>query len=157
MARITKQVTIEVNLDAWNGGDIVIFTCGNDNMPIALPMSRYRTLKENGQPFWCPSGHNVSWADSENARLKQQLNVAQEQVNRLGSQVKATDLMLTAETKRTQRLERRVNNGVCPHCHRTFKQLQRHLASKHSETGLGDSASGQEGDKCLSLKASASR
>jgi len=31
------------------------------------------------------------------------------------------------------KLHKRVQGGVCPYCKRTFRQVQRHMTSKHSE------------------------
>jgi hypothetical protein len=33
--------------------------------------------------------------------------------------------------KAKQKLEARVHAGVCPHCHRSFKELARHMAAQH--------------------------
>jgi ssDNA-binding Zn-finger/Zn-ribbon topoisomerase 1 len=40
---------------------------------------------------------------------------------------------LAATRAKLKRTERRVANGVCPHCHRSFVQLERHMRTKHSE------------------------
>lgn len=40
---------------------------------------------------------------------------------------------LTRERKKKEQLETRAANGVCPCCHRTFKQLARHMKTKHPD------------------------
>jgi hypothetical protein len=36
------------------------------------------------------------------------------------------------------RVKKRVQNGVCPKCNRTFQNLQRHMASQHGDDCNGE-------------------
>ena len=108
---------------------IGIFWCSECNSPIALTNQQYQRHKENGTTFWCSAGHSQIFTQSENQKLAE----AQGRVTFLETKVRNTEGMLTAEVKKRRRLEKRVNNGVCIHCHRTFQQLARHVKSKHPE------------------------
>lgn len=117
---ITKSTVLEVRESG----------CGHW---VALEKSRWEYLEQTGEGFWCPFGHNRAYLDPENRRLQRQLTEAQEVANRSRQGEIVALKMLDAERKATKRLLRRVNAGVCIHCHRTFKQLARHMASKHQE------------------------
>ena len=62
----------------------------------------------------------------KNRKLKIRLTEADERTERLHG-----DLMDAA--KEAKRLNRRAKAGVCSKCHRTFKQLSRHMKSKHED------------------------
>lgn len=104
------------------------FTCG---VPIAMTPSQMRQFDEHGMTIYCVLGHKTVRRESDNQRLQRELREAQGLVARLETRVVNTEGLLTAETTRRRALEKRVNNGVCPHCRRTFRQLARHMKSKH--------------------------
>ena len=100
---------------------------------VALPPSRWQHLRETGETFWCPYGHQAVFQVTEVTRLTLELAQAQEVANFARQSEKTALLMLEAEQKVKQRLLRRIKAGICPHCHRTFQQLARHMESKHRE------------------------
>ena len=110
--------------------EIRLLGCGHYAV---LPPDRWTRLMQTGEQLWCPYGLAVSYTETENARLRKQLGTAQEVANSARQAEKTTLLMLEAEQRAKQRLLRRVKAGVCPHCHRTFQQVARHMASKHPE------------------------
>lgn len=72
--------------------------------------------------FYCPNGHPQSYiGETEAERLKKQL--AQETSRRALAEDNASKF---------ERKLKRVQNGVCPECNRSFENLQRHIKTKHS-------------------------
>lgn len=49
------------------------------------------------------------------------------------SQHKSTKRQLGTTKAQLTKTKKRVSNGVCPCCNRTFKQLARHMENKHPE------------------------
>jgi len=116
-------------------------TCCACGMEFAMPTEYYQRRLNDHQPFFCPTGHR-QWftAETEEARLRQALEAAQrqrdaEKLRREGveSQLKGARQQLGKARAKAQRLERRVNAGVCPHCQRTVSQMAKHIQTKHPE------------------------
>lgn len=90
--------------------------------------------------YTCPNGHTYGWWESEADRLRKQLTAAQESNNSLVSQRRQLELERDIAERKLKdseatkvRLIKRVNAGVCPHCHRTVSQLARHIKTKHGD------------------------
>ena len=113
------------------------YTCG---APIAMGVGQQRAFHEAGLTIHCVLGHGTVRRLSENGRLQKALNEAQERLaladTALHNEIKLHDA--TAKARREleaekKRIEKRVHNGVCPHCNRSFVNLKRHMTSKHKE------------------------
>ncbi len=91
--------------------------------------------------LYCPMGHPYSPAgEPECVRLKRRIEreradadrqrmEAQRQRERANTNERRRAAQQGANTK----LKKRVANGVCPCCNRTFKDLARHMAGQHPE------------------------
>jgi protein-arginine kinase activator protein McsA len=118
--------------------DTEAVTCYKCGVDFASPvLSRRRT---DGEEFWCPNGHGQVFHETEVQRLRKQLE-AEKQKRETAEREKDWALVRQrdAESKATKVQKKlnlqtkRINAGVCPHCHRTFQQLARHMQCKHSE------------------------
>jgi hypothetical protein len=100
-------------------------------------------LKNRGpnNPFYCPNGHKQHYtgqsdADKERERadqLQRQLTAAEERAKRQHELREAAERQAAAARGQVTRIKKRVGNGVCPCCNRTFSDLQRHMHTKHPE------------------------
>lgn len=114
---------------------ICCYKCG---ILFAVPSRQRRIWVNNGDDFYCPNGHRQHYTESTVQKLKKQLAHKQkviewrEQDIRIhknnNNNLKNT---LRAEKGAKTRLKKRIANGVCPCCHRTFKQLVAHMKNKH--------------------------
>lgn len=88
--------------------------------------------KQDHQSFFCPFGHSQSYnGKSEADKLREQLEISRrERAEALERAWKAEGAERKAATA-LKRTEKRVGNGVCPCCNRTFENLARHMASQH--------------------------
>lgn len=97
---------------------------------------------KDGKTFYCPNGHATHYTQgkTEEQKLREQLDAERrakeseikkrewaEQEARVESRAR-----VRAENK-LKRVNKRVQNGVCPCCKRTFENLARHMATKHPE------------------------
>lgn len=102
---------------------------------------QYRAQAAVEGSLWnCPYC-KVQWGygrDNENSRLKKQL--AHETKLKEWAQTEARHKSELAEQWRRKeqaqraaktKIRKRVGNGVCPCCNRTFSNLQRHMAGQH--------------------------
>lgn len=113
---------------------IEIVDCGICSVPIALTTTRYTEARENGSWFYCSNGHLVHYTETENMRLRHQLDHAQELANREAEKRRRKETELADLLKKHTRLTR---NGVCPYCRRNFHRVATHIRMKHPEATQG--------------------
>lgn len=109
-------------------------TCIKCGVKFAFPEELDSKLRENHETFYCPNGHPQMYTGKTEAqKLRDEL--AREKQRREMAEATARE-----EAKRAEKAERahdrtkkRVHNGVCPCCNRTFQNLARHMATKHPE------------------------
>jgi hypothetical protein len=99
-------------------------TCCSCGVVFAMPDRLMNQLRQNGNWFFCPSGHRQHFTETEVDRL-----------HRLPEAANRRNTELVDEVSRVQhekkRFERRITAGVCPCCNRTVVNLARHMASNH--------------------------
>lgn len=106
-------------------------TCG---IMYALPEKMLDRARKNPSIWWhCPNGHEWHFP----VRTEQQkLKDARDDLARERARHDQTRASLSATkgvvTKQKAKLER-VAKGVCPCCNRHFKDLRRHMESKHPD------------------------
>jgi hypothetical protein len=126
-------ITAEVKLETEE--------CCNCGVIFAIPADLRAILqrKREQRNFYCPNGHAQHYlGEREEDRLRRELQHAQDATARAEADVRrwrdreqqeerahrATKGVLTKTRKR-------VANGVCPCCHRSFINVQRHMETKH--------------------------
>ena len=106
---------------------------------IAGPESTKKFRKADHKSFYCINGHRQFWPQkSDTERLREQLE-EKERALELSRNRTAIERSAKERAKRSAaaykgqatKVKRRVANGVCPCCNRTFKDLARHMESKH--------------------------
>lgn len=112
--------------------EIVIIGCGECGGPIALTKRQQQQLKDNHKTFYCPVGHSRYYpALNEAEQLRADLEQELEYSLKLKSSNDDLLLKLSDQNKELKRVNRRAEVGVCQKCHRTFVNVQRHMATKH--------------------------
>lgn len=92
-----------------------------------------RFMNDPDKYFYCPNGHSQHYAKSKEQRLREEAErKLQNKENELAN-LAATKIQLENELQKAQRKIKRVQNGVCPCCNRTFKDLAAHMKTKHPE------------------------
>jgi hypothetical protein len=120
---LTRSVTLQV------------IECGTCGVIHAIPQSMYDQYYKDGGFWHCPNGHRRGWnerncksalekLEAENARLTSSINYKNDQID--------TERRRTAAAKgEVNKIKKRIGNGICPCCNRTFANLQRHMTTKH--------------------------
>lgn len=117
-------------------------TCVNCGVQFAMSTEfKAERLKNRGpnNPFYCPNGHKQHYvgksaADKERERaddLQRQLEAAEARSKRQRELREAAERQAAAARGQVTKIKKRVGNGVCPCCNRTFSDLQRHMHTKH--------------------------
>jgi elongation factor P hydroxylase len=105
-----------------------------------------RARREDHRWWYCPNGHQQQYSGKTEAeKLKEQLAEERRQRQRAEQNIaywqdEASEHREKAEHERRRangykghatRISKRVKNGVCICCNRTFKDLAAHMATKH--------------------------
>lgn len=113
-------------------------TCGSCGVWFGLESSMLRSRRQDGDWFWCPRGHQIHYSDFENARLKRELEEQKRYKKWADERAESAQRERDHQKARAAvyrghltRVRRRVGNGVCPCCQRTFKQLAAHMERQH--------------------------
>jgi len=105
------QITVEfVQTTCW---------CG---LPIVVSPTLLRMHNEEGKSLYCPIGHGTVRQQTDNQKLQEQIADLEQQKRQV-----------LEENGKLERKLQRVEAGCCPHCHRHFKNLERHIQTKHNK------------------------
>lgn len=111
--------------------------CCRCGTTIALDKTLYEALHQNHETFWCPNGHQQHFMGKS---YKEQLDEANKKLNQERKLREWAENAADKERERLKRLKaqkqrmmKRIKNGVCPCCKRSFANLHRHMATKHPE------------------------
>ncbi len=118
---------------------LVTVSCAQCGIVFAVPDHFDQVKRQHGSTFYCPSRHPLVYK-SENDELKRKVAQLQARNTHLADQRDAADrdretARRSAAAYRGQvtRIRKRVGNGVCPCCNRTFANVARHMASRHPD------------------------
>lgn len=117
-----------------------LITCGKCGIVYGMPEHFVKERRESGASFFCPNGHERVFGEPEIGRLKKELAAKERQVKQYQGWYKAeqSDHEHTRNRLRSTKgvltkTKKRVGNGVCPCCNRTFKDLARHMVGQHPD------------------------
>ena len=105
--------------------------CPRCGVPFAIPSHLLDQRQRNAGDLFCPSGHAMSWKETEADRLKK---IVEERDRQLAAETKKREWAEQAAKKAEQAAaatKRRAAHGVCPCCKRSFANVRRHMATKH--------------------------
>lgn len=118
----------------------VTLECGSCGTPFALSQSRYNQSNDSGKEFYCPNGHKLYFVESEKAKLEKQLATekkrrewAESNSASLREEIGQQERKVRAYKGVLTKTKKRVGNGICPCCNRTFQNLMNHMNSEHPE------------------------
>jgi hypothetical protein len=113
----------------------VDMNCGVEGCGIrfALTESHYNKVRQTGAYFYCPNGHNICFMDSENEKLKRELEAEKSNLDWVRKQRDKFERQRNAFKGVVTKVKNRVGNGVCPCCTRTFQNLKRHMSHMHPD------------------------
>jgi len=120
---LNEQIALETTL---------CFKCG---CVIALPAELMRNRRNDHESFYCPNGHGQHFTGkATEEQLREQLSAAQTRESTAKREAEYQRKRAEEELTKRHAAEgklRRVKNGVCPCCKRTFINLKRHMKGKH--------------------------
>jgi len=118
---------------------LVVLTCWcgiNHAVPENLRNIQKRQHRdgERVMSIWCPLGHQHAPAGKGEAeKLREQLDQRDRRLTRLNAEKDQVEASLRATKGALTKAKRRVGNGVCPCCNRSFQNVRRHMTTKHPD------------------------
>lgn len=113
-------------------------SCGKCGGVFALNKTFLDHARANCGGYTCPYCKTPwGWNESEADRLRKQLEARERELREAKCETLRKQQLLDAEQQAREKTEkklRRVNNGVCPCCNRSFANLARHMATKHGNS-----------------------
>lgn len=120
-----------------SAGQLRLMQCGSCGVWHAFPETRYDNARRQGGFWYCPNGHCWGWENGEDQEEMNQLRRERDRLKqneaRLEDAIAAERRQTAAAKAETTRLRKRVQNGVCPCCNRSFVDLGRHMKTKHPD------------------------
>jgi hypothetical protein len=107
-------------------------SCARCGVEFASPVIEKR--RNDGETFYCPNGHSLSYSDTEEKRLRRRLEQTERDVEWQRNRAQTVEKKLIAQRGQTTKARNklaRVHAGVCPECKRSFRQLAAHMKTKH--------------------------
>lgn len=111
----TKTIT-EIGLETT--------TCVTCGVIYAMPIEFFNYHRIHGNSHYCPNGHEQCFIEPEIPRLKTQLREANYEIEQVKYQLDGT-------LDKLNKMQKRVNAGLCPYCHRHFANVEKHIHTKH--------------------------
>lgn len=122
-------------------GRLVVTSCWC-GIHLAIPEDLYDFARRRGQGVHCPLGHTFVYGDSENVRLKRELEEERTRLIRTRARLDQAQAETEHQRKRVQgyqgalvKTKKRAAAGVCPvsGCKRSFANVAAHVRSQHPD------------------------
>jgi hypothetical protein len=111
-----------------------VIECGECGVVFALSDEFMDQRKQDHRTWYCPNGHQRHYpGESREEKLKRQLDRTSRQLSSTQSALVVTKRQKAAAKGQLTKTRRRVANGVCPCCNRTFADLAAHMHGQHPE------------------------
>lgn len=136
---------------------LAIINCANCSILFGIPKHYQQARREDHAAFHCPNGHSNVYRADENDRLRRELaraeseaqhqkmmrGFAEERAEGARKQADRERMGRLGERSAKVKLQKRINNGMCPCCRRSFRGLAEHMRKMHPEF-VDDAASETE-------------
>jgi hypothetical protein len=113
---------------------LVVEQCCACGVAFAMPKTlRDKLADDPNRYFYCPNGHAQHYAYSKEKKLREEIEIKLRQKENELWEAQAKRIELEGEIKNRDNKLKRLTNGVCPCCNRSFHNLQRHMKKQHPE------------------------
>lgn len=131
------KVVFEVELETLQ--------CASCQMTWAIPADFMKIRRRDHAMFYCPAGHSnvypqqsdIEKARADLAQARQNEAMHEEEKASLRNQLQMAVNTANELRKASRRTAKRISNGTCPDCNRTFANVARHMVSKHRKMVCG--------------------
>jgi hypothetical protein len=117
---------------------LFVILCGNCGIMYGVPDDWDNRRRKDGKTFYCPNGCPRVYRETEEDRLKARLTRKTAENDQLRAENRSLEARRRAAKGQLTKTRKRIHNGVCPHCKRTFADVARHMNTKHAEEVVAD-------------------
>lgn len=118
-------------------GTLVVQSCCSCGVCFGIDYQHNQELIRTRKSFYCPNGHSQHYlgeSDADKAaRLARDLAAARDREATLREENNKRYRLQRAAEGRTRAVKKRIANGVCPCCTRTFQNLAQHMKNQHPD------------------------
>jgi hypothetical protein len=115
-------------------GTLNIVACFHCGMNFGVTSTFYSRRVGDHATFYCPAGHgNAYRGRSREEQLVEQLDAARSMSRRERERRERAERSAAAHKGQVTKIRKRVANGVCPCCNRSFQDLGRHMKGQHPD------------------------
>lgn len=120
---------------------LITETCFSCGVLFAMTEDMRNRRLEDKKNFYCPNGHSQHYlGKTEAEKLAEKLAATEKQLEYARTarkswqdQAEAAERRRVAQLGANTKLRKRVANGVCPCCKRSFADLHRHMTGQHPD------------------------
>lgn len=110
--------------------------CSSCGIAYGLPDGYAKVRREDGKSWRCPNGCSQVYRKTDADDLREQLDAARSLATRESERRRLAESQRAAARGQVTQLRRRIGNGVCPCCNRSFSDLAQHIAGQHPDFRL---------------------
>lgn len=99
----------------------------------AVPEHWRAEKQRSGEGWHCPNGCRRIYKETDTQRLQRELDAERARKQAALERANTAEAAEQKLSKEVRKLKKRVANGVCPCCTRSFVNLQRHMTTKHPD------------------------
>lgn len=116
------------------GVEMETHQCGECHIVFAATVDFWAKRRRDRKSWFCPNGHSrVFLGKTEEQRLKEELERAQQMRDAAEARAETATQERERIAKAHKTMRKRVMNGVCPCCNRTFQNLMQHMRTEHPD------------------------
>lgn len=112
---------------------MVVVRCGNCGIEFGVDKSLDDQWRQGGDTWYCPNGHAQVYRKTEVSTLREKVEQLERETAWKSRALETARRSRSSMKGQVTRIKRRISNGVCPCCKRTFKNLERHMKSQHPD------------------------
>lgn len=119
---------------------LVRMTCSECGVIYGMESVQQARRQDDGGAFYCTNGHKQVYIETALRRTQRELEAekrrsqfAREDAERWRARHASAKHQVRAHKGAATKLRKRVANGVCPCCTRSFVNLRRHIETKHPD------------------------
>ena len=121
-----------MNTTFTHTGTYVVETCYKCGIHFGLPEDFYKEVQDDtGKTFYCPNGHGQHYTEDKVAQLERELDLERAEHGIAEGLLQHANRSRAALRGQVTKIKRRIGNGVCPCCQRSFQDLKRHMEGQH--------------------------
>ena len=122
---VKKVITAQAHLNAQS--------CVKCGVIFAMTDDLEERRRADGDTFYCPNGHPIFYTRPELEQLRKDNAALESKERQFRAEIERLTNDVLDKAKEVARLRRHAKAGLCPDCRRHFVNLERHIASKHTE------------------------